>query len=172
MIFLCALCVSVVKSSDIMTFSTQPDTNHQFRIEPASWRDLNALRQVEAICFPKDAWPLLDLIGVLTFPNVVRLKAVANGKMIGFVAGDMRRFEGLAWIATIGVLPEYRGQGVGSALLQACEDRLDIGRIRLCVRASNDAAIRMYLRFGYCEAGKWPQYYQDGEEAVVMEKTR
>ena len=44
-------------------------------IQPATWRDLNSLRHLERLCFPKDAWPLLDLVGVLTLPNVVRLKA-------------------------------------------------------------------------------------------------
>ena len=45
-------------------------------IEPATWRDLNALRHLEKVCFPLDAWPLWDLVGVLTLPNVVRLKAM------------------------------------------------------------------------------------------------
>src|SRR3990172_6226569 len=103
-------------------------------IEPANWRDLNALRAMEPVCFPKDAWPLWDLIGVLTLPNVMRLKAVVNSRMVGFIAGDIRRAEKLAWIATIGVLPEYRQRGIGAALLQACEERLDVPRIRLSVR--------------------------------------
>jgi ribosomal-protein-alanine N-acetyltransferase len=141
-------------------------------IEPATWRDLNALRHVEKICFPRDAWPLLDLIGILTLPGVIRLKAVCNGQMIGFVAGDIRRFQKLAWITTVGVLPEYRGQGIGSALLQACEERLDMPNIRLCVRASNEAAIRLYRHFGYKEAGRWRMYYADGQDGVVMEKQK
>jgi ribosomal-protein-alanine N-acetyltransferase len=82
-------------------------------IEPASLRDLGALRRIEHICFLKDAWPLLDLIGVLTFGGVIRLKAVSDQQMIGFIAGDVRRMEGIAWIATVAVLPEYRGRGSG-----------------------------------------------------------
>ena len=81
-------------------------------IESASLRDLGALRHLEQACF-RDAWPLLDLISVLTMPGVVRLKAVVAGCMVGFVAGDVRRDEGVAWIATIGVLPEFRQQGMG-----------------------------------------------------------
>jgi ribosomal-protein-alanine N-acetyltransferase len=109
---------------------------------------------------------------VLTLPNVVRLKAMEDGRLVGFVAGDIRRFEKISWIATIGVLPERRGQGIGAALLQACEAHLweHAERIRLCVRASNDTAIRLYLRAGYQKAGLWTRYYHDGEDAVVMEK--
>ena len=139
-------------------------------IEPASWRDLNSLRHLEKVCFPQDAWPLLDLIGVLTLPNIVRLKAVAGEEMAGFIAGDIRSYEKMSWIATVGVLPEFRGQGIGRALLQACEERLTTPTVRLNVRVSNEGAIRLYRNVGYHSAGLWPTYYDDGEDALVMEK--
>lgn len=139
-------------------------------IEPATWRDLNALRTLEQICFPHDAWPLLDLIGVLTLPNVVRLKAQDNGKMVGFVAADIKRSQDLAWIATIGVLPEFRQRGIATRLLEICEARLEVSRIRLSVRASNITAIRLYTRLGYVRYGSWARYYADGEDALILEK--
>ncbi len=143
-------------------------------IQPATWRDLNSLRHLERLCFPKDAWPLLDLVGVLTLPNVVRLKAEADGPngclMVGFIAGDVRASQHLAWIATIGVLPDYRGRGIGRMLLEACEAQIREPRVRLCVRASNQIAIQLYLNSAYQRAGVWPNYYQDGEDALVMEK--
>jgi ribosomal-protein-alanine N-acetyltransferase len=139
-------------------------------IEPATWRDLNALRHLEQICFPKDAWPLWDLIGVLTLPNVLRLKAMEGDQMIGFIAADIKPREQMAWIATIGVLPNYRGKGLGRALLQTCEEHLGPITIRLNVRTSNLSAIQLYLTSGYQKVGVWPGYYSDGEEALVMEK--
>lgn len=141
-------------------------------IQPASILDLNALHRLEQACFPKDKWPLFDLIAVLSFPDVVRLKAVEDGQMIGFVAGDERRREDLAWIATIGVLPAYQRRGFGLALLRACEAHLKAHRIRLCVRPSNEAAIQMYLREGYQKIDVWSRYYDDGEGALIMEKIR
>lgn len=141
-------------------------------ILPATLLDLGSLRRLEHACFQKDAWPLLDLLAVLTWPEVVRLKAVEDGQMIGFIAGDPRPSEKLSWIATIGVLPEHRRRGIGSALLRACEAKLPPGRIRLCVRASNEAAIRMYQKEGYLALDIWEKYYSDGENALVMEKMR
>jgi len=141
-------------------------------ILPATLRDLGALRRLEQACFPKDAWMLLDLIAVLTWPEVVRFKAVVDGQMVGFIAGDPRPPENMAWIATIGVLPEYQRRGIGRALLQACEQKLTQPRIRLCVRASNEAAIRMYQQEGYLAMDTWREYYNDKENAVVMEKIR
>jgi len=147
-----------------------PVPGSQFSIEPATWRDVNALRHIEKVCFPKDAWPLWDLIGVLSLPNVVRLKAVQTGEMVGFIAGDIRPREHLAWIATVGVLPEHRGRGIGGALIKACEAELNVPQVRLSVRASNQEAIHLYLALGYQKIGVWPDYYQDREDAVVMEK--
>jgi ribosomal-protein-alanine N-acetyltransferase len=139
-------------------------------ILPATLRDLGSLRRIEQACFPKDAWPLLDLMAVLTWPEVVRLKALAGGRMVGFIAGDLRRSEGMAWIATLGVLPEYRRQGIGRALLLECEKRLNTSRLRLCVRLDNDGAIRLYEQEGYARVGIWTKYYTDGGDALVMEK--
>jgi len=141
-------------------------------ILPATLRDLGSLRRIEQACFLQDAWPLLDLIAVLTYSDVIRLKAVNGDKMIGFIAADPRPSEGMAWIATVGVLPEYRRQGVARALLLECESRVIQPRIRLCVRPLNQAAIRMYQEEGYLAVDTWRKYYSDGENALVMEKIR
>ncbi len=139
-------------------------------IVPASLRDLGALRKLEHECFGKDAWPLLDLIAVLTYSEVVRLKAVVDSKMVGFVAGDPRPRDGWAWIATIGVDPAYQRRGIGRTLLRACENELNISRVRLTVRISNSAAITMYEKEGYQTIDIWKGYYHDGEDGMVMEK--
>jgi len=141
-------------------------------ILPATLRDLGSLRRIEQACFLQDAWPLLDLVAVLTYPDVIRLKAVNGEKMIGFIAADLRPVERMAWIATVGVLPEYRRQGIALALLRECESRIKQPRFRLCVRPSNQAAIRLYQREGYLEMDTWQKYYNNGENALVMEKIR
>ncbi|MGW8250771.1 MAG: GNAT family N-acetyltransferase [Anaerolineales bacterium] len=142
----------------------------QVIIQSASWRDLIGVRQLEEICFPTDSWPLLEIIGALTMPGVVRVKAILDNQIVGFAAGDYRKSEDIAWIATIGVLPEYRRQGIGERLLRECEARLDKPRVRLCVRASNEPAIRLYHGAGYKQVGVWSGYYQDKEDALVLEK--
>jgi ribosomal-protein-alanine N-acetyltransferase len=141
-------------------------------ITSASLLDLNALSQLERVCFGKDAWPFLDLIAVLTFADVVRLKAVEAGQMIGFAAGDPRPSDGMSWIATIGVAPDFRRRGIGRLLLRACEVKLKPPRLRLSVRASNQGATRLYEQEGYERVAVWQSYYQDGEAAIIMEKNR
>ena len=138
-------------------------------IVPANWQDLGALRHLEKVCFPQDAWPLLDLIAVLALPNVIRFKALLNDQMVGFVAGD-KKSSALGWIATIGVLPEFQHQGIATQLMDACETHLGVDRIKLTVRRGNENAIRLYEGRGYRRVGIWPEYYQDGTDGLVFEK--
>ena len=70
-------------------------------IQPASLRDLGSLRRLESVCFEKDAWSVLDLVAVLSWSEVIRLKAVVDGEMIGFIAGDPRPAQNTGWIAKI-----------------------------------------------------------------------
>ena len=139
-------------------------------IQTANIIDLGALRRLETACFDKDAWPLLDLIAVLTWPEVIRLKAVDAGEMIGFIAGDPRSSDGVAWISTIAVDPRYQRRGVGRALLRACEAQIELPRMKLTVRISNQGAISLYEQEGYQMVDLWRGYYNDGEDGLVMGK--
>ncbi len=139
-------------------------------IAKASILDLNALRKIEQENFGKDAWPLLDLIAVLTFNDVIRLKAVEDDQMVGFVAGDPHPSDGWGWISTIAVDSRYRRRGIGLALLHSCESKLGVPQSRLTVRISNQSAITMYEKDGYKTREIWKAYYNDGEDGIVMEK--
>ena len=130
-----------------------------FEVKPASWHDLNPLRQLEKECFGADVWPLWDLIAVLTLPGIVRLKAVIDERMVGFVGGDPKLSQGVGWITTLGVTQAYRRQGIARALLARCEEELGLPVIKLSVRRSNLHAINLYLSAGYRKADVWPMYY-------------
>jgi hypothetical protein len=82
-------------------------------ILPANLRDLGGLRRVEQACFLKDAWPLLDLFAVLTWPEIIRLKAVENDQMIGFIAGDRALPSTWPGLRQWGSSPSTSGGGSG-----------------------------------------------------------
>lgn len=108
----------------------------------------------------------------LASPEAVKIKAVTEEHLIGFVIGDRRDRRNVGWIASIGVHPEFRRQGLGRRLLEACEQVLGTPRLRLVLRTSNYAAKSLYLKQGYVEVDRWRRYYANGEEALVMEKVR
>ena len=110
------------------------------------------------------------MIGALTFPSIVRYKMEVNGRLIGFIAGDIRRLQRVGWIASVCVHPDYRRRGLAEELLALCETEMRMPRVKLTVRASNTAAIMLYRRNGYLQVGRWKNYYKGGEDGVVMEK--
>lgn len=142
-----------------------------YQILPATWRDIRDMYRLEKIVFPLDAWPFLDVVVVLTFPNIVRLKAVHLGEFVGFITGERKIFSSLGWIASFAVDPAHQGRGLGSAMLQRFEAEINTTKIRLSVRPSNDHALRLYERFDYLPVGNWPRYYRGGEDALILEKT-
>ena|SRR3990172_5779143 len=137
---------------------------------PANLWDLNAIRQLERLSFELDAWPLIEMIGVLSLPSIERWKAMHAEQVLGFVAADVRRRQNVAWIATIAVHPDFRGRGIGDRLLALAEQRSGMPRMRLSVRASNRSAQRLYQRRGYQQIDVWPRYYTGDEDAIVMER--
>ena len=140
-------------------------------ISIASIRDLNDLRTLEKICFPIDHWPLLDLIGVLTIPGIIRLKSTIDDKFIGFISATVNRRYSTGWITTIAVMPDYQNQGIAQELLMACEEKMATQIIKLTVRKSNAKAIRLYEKNGYFIKEDWKAYYIDGEDAILFQKT-
>ena len=141
-----------------------------FQILPASWHDLGSVRRVEQECFGEDAWPLLDILATLSWPGVVRLKALVGQEVTAFAAAEVKGDERIGWINTIGVLKAFRRLGIGAALLGDCEKQLAVKRVRLCVRQSNLGALVLYWNTGYHQVDVWKHYYGT-EDALVMEKT-
>jgi len=74
-------------------------------------------------------------------------------------------------LLNVAVNPEFRRLGLGRRLLEAM---IIIGRrsgtesIFLEVRPSNKAALDLYGSVGFLTAGRRPNYYEDGEDAVLM----
>jgi len=77
-----------------------------------------------------------------------------------------------AHIIMLAIHPSFQRQGLGQALLlallkSACDRQLE--RSTLEVRSSNLAAVDLYKKFGFKEAGRRKRYYEDtGEDALVM----
>jgi [ribosomal protein S18]-alanine N-acetyltransferase len=78
---------------------------------------------------------------------------------------------GEAEILAIEVAQSHRRQGLALSLLKELFDWARQNKrsaVWLEVRASNDAAIKLYLRMGFLQISTRKRYYADGEDALVM----
>ena len=97
---------------------------------------------------------LLDRLTASRVSPEHSLIAMDCGKPVGFLfsaiglIGDKK----VSWNGGTGVIPEYRGKGVGKALVQATvdiykEDNVDVASLEAI--SANHSAINLYKRFGY-----------------------
>jgi [ribosomal protein S18]-alanine N-acetyltransferase len=143
-----------------------------FEILPARLKDLIPLNRLEKRVFKEDAWPVVELFTLLVFPGTIHLKAEDGERMIGFISAEENWFDRSSSITNVGVDPEYRRQGVATALMKKIESLFKRKIIRLSVRVSNHDAIHLYQTLGYKIIKTRQRYYSDGEDAFEMEKSR
>jgi ribosomal-protein-alanine N-acetyltransferase len=101
--------------------------------------------------------------------------AAQAGRMAGFAAVGWSRQKNIdvAYIQTLEVLPEKRGQGIGGELLRrieksACAAGATV--IWLHVDAENAGAIRLYEARGYQLTGREKDFYPEGRPALIYQK--
>ncbi|MBD3206832.1 GNAT family N-acetyltransferase [Candidatus Bathyarchaeota archaeon] len=102
--------------------------------------------------------------------NIPQYIALLNDEVIGWCEVLPNKGEGFTHsgkIDTMGVLPNYRGQGIGKKLIDAtlsAAEKFSIERVELLVYASNFAAINFYEKIGFvCEGKKRKARKLDGE---------
>ncbi|AEH25016.1 ribosomal protein S18-alanine N-acetyltransferase [Pyrococcus yayanosii] len=138
-------------------------------IRPAKLFDIPYIMRVEHLSF-REKYPRGIFLTFLEANPDTFLVAEYNGKVIGYVMGYLRPdMEG--HIMSIAVDPEYRGNGIGKALMIAVIERLlkkGARWIGLEVRVSNERAIRLYERLGFRKVKRIIGYYSDGEDAYYM----
>ena len=98
------------------------------------------------------------------------LVAKVDEKAVGYV-GVWKIFDE-GHITNVAVHPEFRGKGIGKALiselLYLCR-KDGITSFTLEVRESNIVAQNLYKSFGFTESGKRKGYYSDNnEDAIIM----
>lgn len=142
-------------------------------IRPATIEDLPALVGIETIAFSQDRISRRNFRHLLTRANAVCLFDERAGRLRGYAAVLFRRGSPYARLYSIAVDPQCRGQGVGERLLAAAERECRQRRctaLRLEVKPRNTRARRLYERAGYREFGRYPAYYENGADAIRMEK--
>jgi ribosomal-protein-alanine N-acetyltransferase len=137
-------------------------------------RDLDGVLEVDAVSFANH-WTREMFEWEARHSDVARLSILREpgGRVAGYCAAWVIFDE--VHINNMAVLPEWRGHGLGRALLARVLDAAaaeGAWRATLEVRASNTAARRLYARFGFIEEGRRPRYYTNpAEDAIIMWRT-
>lgn len=142
-----------------------------YRIVPMTAAHLDAVAELEKICFPEDPWSRRLFEEALVNENTTSLLALAeDGSVLGYLLFTAVLDEG--GVDNIAVAPAARRQGIASALL---EEFRRYGRehglvnLFLEVRPSNTGAAALYEKLGYREVGRRKNYYLDPkEDAIIM----
>lgn len=128
-------------------------------IQAGDARDARLLAQLHAAVFRR-GWSESEFESLLADRSVSAHTAAIRGRLVGFILS--RRAADEAEILSLAVAPREQGRGVARDLL-ALHLRhlagLGIRTIYLEVDEANAAAMRLYRRAGFVEAGRRPAYY-------------
>jgi ribosomal-protein-alanine N-acetyltransferase len=137
---------------------------------PMTEEDLGQVLAIETASYPRP-WAREHFLDELHSPFAFPMVAVdGDGSVCGYICPTLLFDE--AEIRNVAVSPDHRGNGIGRMLveyvLSECRSR-NACSVALEVRVSNLAARALYGVLGFRETGRRPKYYENGEDAILME---
>jgi ribosomal-protein-alanine N-acetyltransferase len=137
---------------------------------PMTESDLERILAIEVDSYRRP-WSKPHFLDEIKSPHSFPLVAFdQEGMLTGYICPMMLLDEG--HILNIAVHREFRGKGVAKFLMETvirdCRVR-GAAYISLEVRPSNEAAITLYRKFGFVETGIRRKYYENGEDAILMD---
>lgn len=137
---------------------------------PMTVAELDEVLAIETDSYPHP-WSTVHFLDELDSPHSFPLVALnPEGVVLGYICPMLVLDEGHILNVAVG-LP-FRGEHVGQLLVEHvladCRVR-GASFVSLEVRVSNCAAIALYARLGFIETGRRIKYYENGEDAFLME---
>lgn len=143
----------------------------QFRY--AQVTDMPALLDLEQASFSGDRLSRRRLLHWIQADNAFLLVAEREQRIVAYALVLLRKGQRLARLYSLAVAEECKGQGIGRLLLQQAEveaKQRGWQVMRLEVAENNYAAIALYESQGYQVFATYPEYYDDHQNALRMEK--
>jgi len=139
-------------------------------LRPMIEADLAEVLRIEQACFPR-AWTREHFLAEICSERGTPVVAELDGQLAGFLCLTVLLDE--AEILDVAVDPALQRSGIGVALLTWAYNeavRQGAALLRLEVRATSIPAIALYERFGFVRSGLRKAYYEQGIDALLMDK--
>jgi ribosomal protein S18 acetylase RimI-like enzyme len=143
-----------------------------FEFSAALINQVDALLEIEERCFKTDNFNRRQLQYLLQKAKTISLVCHSAGRVHGYLLCLIPNLPRPARIYSLAVIPELRGLGIASSLLQRTLTKLrQLGyqRCRLEVRANDKKTQELYKRFDFRVISQITEYYGDGADALKME---
>lgn len=111
-------------------------------------------------------------LNLLSNASRERYLARVAGEPAGFLVISMQgAFVG--YVQLLGVAPEFRGRGVGKALIEYAERRIfrETPNVFICVSDFNQEAQGLYAKMGYQKVGELADFIIAGHAEILLRKT-
>lgn len=162
-----------VQGNNGTTESMRAGSRYEIEFKPLSAEYLSTIAAMEQRYLKSDAWNETMIADELPRRDRTWWVALDGDKPVGYagalIAGDEMQ------LLKIVVDEAARRSGIGRELLtRVSEDARNLGAetATLEVRASNENAIAFYKQEGFASIGIRPKYYSDGEDALIMQRTK
>jgi [ribosomal protein S18]-alanine N-acetyltransferase len=145
--------------------------NSDLDIRRLTYADLPQVISIERRAFPTP-WSLAMFVLELSKPSGISLAALLDGRLVGYLVCS--RYDTVWHVMNVAVDDRLLRQGIATSMLDRLFELADKPgeQYTLEVRTSNDAAIRLYERFGFRASGRRRAYYHDNrEDALIMWRT-
>ena len=147
-----------------------PEPGGEITLRSMREEDLESVLLIESSSFSRP-WTrrhfMDEIESPFGFPTVA---LTPDGRVVGYLC--LKRLLDEAEILDVAVSGRLRGQGVGRLLVEgalaACRAR-GVSLVSLEVRVGNVEAIALYLRLGFREGGRRKNYYENGDDAILMD---
>ena len=133
--------------------------------------DLEEIMAIEEVSFD-NPWQEEMFEAEMSGPISEALSVEIDGMYAGYMTCRVILDE--AHLMNVAIHPDFRRRGYGRRLVQQflddCRER-GVIVVYLEVRPSNASARKLYRRFGFRTTGVRNKYYENGEDALLMELT-
>lgn len=144
-----------------------------FSFRPVSKADIEQLVALEQQCFQSDQISARSFKRFIKQNKHIFIGAYQKNELLGYALTLHHQGTRLARLYSVAISDRARGQGIAQQLLALSEQQaLERGALfyRLEVNPANQAAISLYQKLGFKVFGQLKDYYQDGSDALRMQK--